>query len=144
MLIRMAEPALGRRLDWGGEPPGSDSAFGAVELVVLGAAASEPAALGSVFGIAGLELAGPPVASVWAGAPAGPVLSEPVCALAGKANIAAKNRTMTKLRKCLRESKDMSCPSLRRDEPLNIVQPIWSLLVPSLGNKTSAHAVKGP
>ena len=144
MLIRIGEPALGPGLDWGCEPPGAKSAFGAVELVVRGAAASEPAALGSVLGVAGLELAGAAVTSVWAGAPAR-VLVEPVCALAGKANIAAKNGTMTKLRKCLGEaSKDMSCPSLRRDQPVNIVQPIWALLVPGLGDKTSAHVVKGP
>jgi len=68
MLIRIGEPALGPGLDWGCEPPGAKSAFGAVELVVRGAAASEPAALGSVLGVAGLELAGAAVTSVWAGA----------------------------------------------------------------------------
>jgi len=73
MLIRTAEPALlGPGLDWGCEPPGSDSAFAAVELVcVLGVAVLEPD-----FGVAGLELVGPPVDSVWAEAPAVPVLLE--------------------------------------------------------------------
>ena len=72
MLIRIAEPAfLGPGLDWGCEPPGSDWAFAAVELVELGAAVLE-----SVVGVTGFELVGPPVTSVWAGSPAGPVLFE--------------------------------------------------------------------
>ena len=77
MLMRMAEPAfLGPGLDSGCEPPGSDSAFVAVELVcVLGVAALEP-----VFGVAELELIGPLVNPDWAGAPALALLlgSEPV------------------------------------------------------------------
>jgi len=53
-----------------------------------------------------LELAGPPVNLDWARAPAVPVLleSELVCAFAGKASIAAKRGTITKLRKCLGEA----------------------------------------
>ena len=71
MLIRMAEPVfLGSGLDCGCEPPASDSAFAAVELVcVLGVAVLE-----SVFAVAGLELLGPPVNSDWTWAPAGPML----------------------------------------------------------------------
>jgi hypothetical protein len=96
MLIRMAEPGfLGSGLDSGCEPPGSDSAFAAVELVcVLGVALLE-----SVFAVAGLELIGPPVSSDWARAPAilglGALASEPVCALAGKANMPSKKATIT-------------------------------------------------
>ena len=72
MLIRIAEPAfLGLGLDWGCEPPGSDWAFAAVELVELGAAVLE-----SVVEVTGFELVDPPVTSVWAGSPAGPVLFE--------------------------------------------------------------------
>ena len=71
MLIRMAEPVfLVSGLDCGCEPPASDSAFAAVELVcVLGVAVLE-----SVFAVAGLELLGPPVDSDWTWAPAVPVL----------------------------------------------------------------------
>lgn len=102
MLIRTAEPAfLVPGLDSGCAPPGVDSTFVAVELVfVLGVAVLEP-----VVGVPGLELAGPPVNSVWA-APAVLVLleSELVCAFAGKASIAAKRGTITKLRKCLGEA----------------------------------------
>ena len=118
MLIRMAEPALlGPGLDWGCEL--SVSAFTAVELVVLEAAVLEPAVLEPVFEVA--ELVGPPF-SVWAGAPAGPVLSALICALAGRASITAKRGAITRLRKCLGEgSKHMSCPLLRRDEPVHIV-----------------------
>ena len=55
----MAEPAfLVPGLDSGGAPPGLDSAFSAEELVVLGLAVLNP-----VFGVAGLELVGPPVDS---------------------------------------------------------------------------------
>ena len=78
----MAEPAfLLPGLDSDCAPPGSDSAFAAVELVsVLGVAV-----LGPVFGVAGLALVGPPVNSDCAGALAVPVAleSEPVCAFAG-------------------------------------------------------------
>ena len=73
----MVEPAfLGPGLDWGCEPPGSDSGFAAVESVrVFGAAVS-----GSVLAVAGLELIGPPVDSDWTRAPAVPALlgSEPL------------------------------------------------------------------
>jgi len=75
MLIRTAEPAfLGPGLASGCEPPGSDSTFAAVELVCV------PGVLESVFGVAGLELVGPPVNSGWDGTPAVPALlgSEPV------------------------------------------------------------------
>ena len=94
----MAELAfLGPGLDRGCEPPGSDSAF-AGDLVGVAVSAS-------VFGVAGLELVGPPVNSDWAGAPAVLVLgvleSEPVCALAGKASIATRKATNTGLSKCL-------------------------------------------
>ena len=103
MLIRMAEPVfLVAGLDCGCEPPASDSALAAVELVfVLGVAVLEP-----VFGVVGLELVGPPINSDWARAPAVPVLleSELVWAFAGKASIAAKRGTITKLRKCLGEA----------------------------------------
>jgi hypothetical protein len=105
MLIRMAEPAfLGPGLDSGCVPPGSDSVFAGVELVcVLGVAVSA-----SFFGVAGLELVGPPVNSDWAWAPAVLVLgvlgSEPVCALAGKASIPTRKATNTGLRKCLGEA----------------------------------------
>jgi hypothetical protein len=105
MLIRMAEPAfLGPGLDSGCVPPGSDSVFAGVELVcVLGVAVSA-----SFFGVAGLELLGPPVNSDWAWAPAVLVLgvlgSEPVCALAGKASIPTRKATNTGLRKCLGEA----------------------------------------
>ena len=99
----MAEPVfLVPGLDSGCAPPGVDSAFVAVELVfVLGVAVLEP-----VFGVVGLALVGPPINSDWARAPAVPVLleSELVCALAGKASIAAKRGTITKLRKCLWEA----------------------------------------
>ena len=89
-------------------------------LVVLEAAVLEPAVLEPVFEVA--ELVGPPFTSVWAGAPAGPVLSELICALAGRASITAKSGAITRLRKCLGEgSKHMSCPLLRRDEPVHIV-----------------------
>ena len=102
MLIRIGEPAfLVPGLDSGCAPPGLDSAFVAVELVfVLGVAVLEP------VGVAGLELVGPPVNSDWARAPAVPVLleSELVWAFAGKASIAAKRGTITKLRKCLGEA----------------------------------------
>ena len=77
-----------------------------------GAMAPEPA-FGSIE--SELELVGP------AGAP---VLleSELVCALAGKASIVAKRGTITKLPKCLGEaSKHMSCPWLRRNQPVNVV-----------------------
>ena len=80
MLIRIAEPAfLGPGLDWGCEPPGSDWAFAAVELVELGAAVLESVVEVTGFelvGPPGFELVGPPVTSVWAGSPAGPVLFE--------------------------------------------------------------------
>src|SRR5262249_7941432 len=109
MLIRTAEPAfLVPGLDSDCAPPGSDSAFAAVELVsVLGVAVLEP-----VFGVAGLELVGPPVNSDCAGALAVPVPleSELVCALAGRARITAKKGTITKQRKCLGEAtRHMSC-----------------------------------
>src|SRR5262249_56711438 len=97
MLIRTAEPAfLAPGLDSGCAAPGLDSQFVAVGLICsLGVAV-----LASVFGV------GPPVISDCAGAPAVPVLleSEPVCALAGKASIAAKRGTIAKLRKCLGEA----------------------------------------
>ena len=106
MLIRIAEPVfLGPGLDCGCEPPGSGSVFADVELIcVLGVAV--PA---SVFGVTGLELAGPPVESDWARAPAvlvlGDVLgSEPVCALAGKASIPTRKATNTGLSKRLGET----------------------------------------
>jgi hypothetical protein len=78
-----------------------ESACAAVDFdSVVGVAASKP-----VFGVAGLELVGPPVGSDWAWAPAVPVLrvseSEPVCALAGKASITAKRGTVTRPRKCI-------------------------------------------
>ena len=110
----MAEPAfLGPGLDSGCEPPGSDSAFAAVELVCV------PGVLESAFGVAGLELVGP---VNWAWPPAvlalGVLVSELVCALAGKTSIAAKKATITKLRKCLGEASErMSCTWLRRDPP---------------------------
>ncbi len=96
----MAEPAfLGPGLDPGCEPPVSDSAFAAVELVcVLVVEILEPE-------IAGLALLGPPVNSDWAPEPAvlvpGVFESELVCALAGQASIAAKKATITRLRKCV-------------------------------------------
>src|SRR5262249_9749973 len=102
MLIRTAEPAfLVPGLDSGCAAPGLDSEFVAVGLICS-------------------ELVGPPVISDCAGAPAVPVLleSEPVCALAGKASIAAKRGTIAKLRKCLGEaSKHMSCPLSAKDQP---------------------------
>src|SRR5215472_4775310 len=107
MLITTAEPVflLVPGLDSDCAPPGSDSAFAAVELVsVLGVAV-----LGPVFGVAGLALVGPPVNSDCAGALAVPVAleSEPVCALAGKASITTKK---AKQQKCLREvSTHMTC-----------------------------------
>src|SRR5262249_9118860 len=64
MLIKMAEPALlGAGLDSGCELPGAGSAFVAVELVCVPG-----------FGVAGLELVGPPVESDWGRASAAPVL----------------------------------------------------------------------
>src|SRR6516164_2221497 len=102
MFITTVEPAfLVPGLDSGCAPPGPDPPFTAVELVsVLGVAVFE-----SVFGVAGLELVGPPVNSDCAGA------------LAGKASITTKKGTITRLRKCLRKAtKHMSSPSLRRDQ----------------------------
>src|SRR6266567_5326329 len=87
---------------------------------MLGVAVLEP-----VFGLAGLKLVGPPVGSDCAWAPAVLVLlgSELVCALAGKASIAAKRGTITKLRKCLGgASRYMSCPLVaQRPTPINII-----------------------
>jgi hypothetical protein len=110
MLIMTAEPAfLAPEFDSGCALPGLDSAVVPVESVlVLGVAGSEP-----VFGVAGLELVGPRVGSDCVPAPAVPMLlgSELVCALAGKASIAAKRGTITKLRKCVGEaSRHMSRP----------------------------------
>ena len=103
MLITTAEPAfLAPGFDSGCALPGLDSAFVAVESVlVLGVAGLEP-----VFGVAGLELVSPRVGSDCVPAPAVPMLlgSELVCALAGKASVAAKRGTITKLRKCLWEA----------------------------------------
>src|SRR5262249_60278087 len=105
MLIRTAEPAfLVPGLDSGCAAPGLDSEFVAVGLICS-------------LGVAVLASA---VISDCAGAPAVPVLleSEPVCALAGKASIAAKRGTIAKLRKCLGEpSKHMSCPLSAKDQP---------------------------
>ena len=113
MLIRIAEPVfLGPGLGCGCEPPGSGSVFADVELIcVLGVAVST-----SVFGVTGLELAGPPVLELagppvksdWGPAPAVPVPgvleSEPVCALAGKASIPTRKATITGLSKRLGEA----------------------------------------
>ena len=106
MLIRTAEPAfLVPGLDSGCAPPGLDSALAVVELAfVFGITALEP-----VLEVAGLDLVGPPVDSDWARTSAVPLVrgvleSELVCALAGKANIAAKKATITRLRKCLGET----------------------------------------
>ena len=73
MLITTAEPTfLIPGLDSDCAPPGSDSAFAAGELVsVLGVAVFE-----SVFGVAGLELVGPPVNSDCAGALAAALVAE--------------------------------------------------------------------
>src|SRR6516162_226401 len=121
MFITTVEPAfLVPGLDSGCAPPGPDPPFTAVELVsVLGVAVFE-----SVFGVAGLELVGPPVNSDCAGALAVPVPLESVlvCALAGKASITTKKGTITRLRKCLRKAtKHMSCPSLCRDQHCHVI-----------------------
>src|SRR5215472_13763921 len=89
MLITTAEPVflLVPGLDSDCAPPDSDLAFAAVELVsVLGVAVLEP-----VFGVARLDLVGPPVNSDCAGAPAAPVPLESVlvCAALDGARIDA-------------------------------------------------------
>ena len=121
MLITTAESAcLIPGLDSDCALPGSDSAFAAGELVcVLGVAVLEP-----VFGVAGLELVGPPVNSDCAGALAAPVPLESVlvCALAGKASITTKKGTITRLRKCLRKAtKHMSSPRCAETNTVNII-----------------------
>jgi hypothetical protein len=80
-----------------------------------GAMASEPAFDGTEFE---LELVGPTGALVL-------LESELVCALAGKASIAAKNGTIIRLRKCLEETtRHMSWTLLRETDALWIIQAL--------------------
>ncbi len=108
MLMRTAEPGfLGPGLDSGCEPPDLVSAFPAVELVCAFGVA-EP-----VFPAAGSELVGAPVnAGAWPPTVPALLVSELVWALAGKAYIATRTVTITKLRTCRNEiSKRTTCPS---------------------------------